>query len=601
MHLLLSEDWRPNWGAVCCDFDLVLTLHCFSSLNICFISFLCEMSTPHARVAGIDLPSPSPLLKILITPQFNDNEEAIGLYISLTICTSPLEKDSTVICFSPFLNIVPNINDVRMSDEIGELPILAGSESSSQRWLAGRKTSGDIHITYRVSPSSSDEFRSGGPIVGLHTDQGGLLGSGFTMFPVIALADDYEHIVKWDLRNAPHGTRAIPTYGEGVQALGAAGSATMLQRSVYMVGLIRSDPSVPEAGTMSDWYGFYWFGELPKNISVIRDMHYDFFLRVAEFFGDTPSSSYCHRSFIRNTGSQKSFGGISFGQSHIFNYDNQINKAEDYDLVRRMSYEMSDIWLGPAPGQDIDWLYEGIKNCLSVYMPFRNKFRTGDYFQATINMLLMRYYTSPLINLPHEELLKLVLTNQYARELLGARAWVFVVGMDIKARSMSDLTRPIEDLGMKPLAIKKAAGDPHGIDVWMNLLRPLMGEEISQRYEHFLSGSTILLNTQPFFGAETHHLKQVDMEILDFGLDRESFADERVRGLKKGSRAEESDLREGDKIIQSSYEWRCIDHLEEVMDVVVEREGVEVEIRYWPRTFEKTKSWQFVTKEEEAD
>jgi hypothetical protein len=137
-----------------------------------------------------------------------------------------------------------------------------------------------------------------------------------------------------------------------------------------MVGPIHSNPPAPIPESISDYYGYYWFGELPPNIEVIKDMHHAFFLKIRDFFEETPSASNPYRSFVRNTGSRKTFGGTSFTRSHIFDYDDQIAEAEDYDLVRRLAYEMAHNWLGPPVTDGIDWLYEGIKNALSVYFPF---------------------------------------------------------------------------------------------------------------------------------------------------------------------------------------------------------------------------------------
>jgi len=114
-----------------------------------------------------------------------------------------------------------------------------------------------------------------------------------------------------------------------------------------------------------------------------------------------------------------------------------------------------------------------------------------------------------------------------------------------------------------------------------------------------LSGKVILMDVRLFSGAGTHVLKQIDMEVLDFGMDRESFEVGVVKGLKTGSRAEQAGLKEGDVIVKSSYVWRCVDHFKETMKVVVEREGLEIEIEYWPRSFELAKSWQMIKLDEE--
>jgi hypothetical protein len=121
-------------------------------------------------------------------------------------------------------------------------------------------------------------------------------------------------------------------------------------------------------------------------------------------------------------------------------------------------------------------------------------------------MLCTRYYTNPLINLPHDELLKLVPINEYAKELLLARAWAFVVATVIRGRGMSKLIRPIEDLAIKPLSKKRANGEAHGIEEWIKLLQPLLGDEAGERYEEMLSGKVILIDVR-LFGAKTHTLK----------------------------------------------------------------------------------------------
>jgi hypothetical protein len=324
--------------------------------------------------------------------------------------------------------------------------------------------------------------------------------------------------VEWDLSNAPEGTRAVWTFGEGPEPVVKVGPASILNDSVYMVGKIQSNPT-PLPRSISD-HGYYWFGDLLPNINVIKDIHRQFFLNVSEFFDDPPSESKPYRSFVRNNGKARRMGGTSFKRSHIFDYDDQIPQATDYDLVRHLSHEMVHNWLGPSVTENkIDWLFEGINNALSVYFPFRFKFRTPHYFKSTISMLLTKYYTNPLINLSHAALLKLVPTDYYARQLLGARAWVFVVKADVGARYLSDMHRPVEDLAMKPLAKKKANGEPHGVEEFLDLLQPLMGDKPRDMYEEMSKGSVMLLPPGKFFGPKTHRLIPIDQEVLDFGID----------------------------------------------------------------------------------
>jgi len=543
-----------------------------------------------------------PDLKVLITPQFNETFQANGLVVVLSIQSPPLEQFATIVTFPSTPNTINLEHAVQTFDESGDFPIVVNAEvsGSGPTWVVGRRTAGTIKLTYCVS-LPCDAVKPHISAVGLYCDQGGLLGSGSAFIPVPPTDTLYRNVVEWDLSEAPDGSRAMWTFGEGPAPVEKIGPAKILSNSVFMVGPIHSNPPTPLQGSISDYYGYYWFGDLPPNIKVIKDIHHAFFLKICAFFQDQPSAINPYRSFVLYLGSAKGFGASNFHRSQIFGYDDQIGEAEDYDLVRRIAYEMAHNWLGPtAPDSGIDWLYDGIKNCLSIYFPFRNGFRTGHYFQSTVSMLCTRYYTNPYVSLPHDELLKLVSKDAYATEMLIARAWAFVLGTDLRGRRLSELKRPIEDLAIIPMSKKRTKGEPYGIEVWLELLRPLMGDEAKQRYDDMLAGHVILFPTD-LFGAKTHHLKQVDMEVLDFGMDRESFEERIVKGLKRGSRAEEAGLKEGDKIVKSSYLWKCVDDYTAKMKVVVKREGPpeEIKIEYWPRSFEKAKGWQMLKVGEE--
>ncbi|KAL5314730.1 hypothetical protein ACEPPN_017376 [Leptodophora sp. 'Broadleaf-Isolate-01'] len=567
----------------------------------------------------------TPTLKVLITPQFDENGLAISLLISLTIDSPLLVKDSKLVTFPATFAGVCTEHELKASDESGELPLVfedpkESDQSLERSWVTLRNTFGDVEIRYEVSTSSKDQFKTGGPVLGLHREQGGLMGSGFAIIPVLPPKETYRNIVEWDLEQAPKGTRAVWTYGEGPHPVERVGPVSILRDSVYMVGRIQSNPL---ATTTTGNYGYYWFGSLPSNIELIKDMHRAFFANAKRFFeidshnkedfdhpffASVPKGNCkylaeppLHRSFVRNTGNTKSFGGTSFGQSYIFNYDDQIDKVYKFDLIRWMTYEMTHIWLGPSVEEGIDWLYEGIKECLTFYMPFRNE-GPGKYFQSTVTMLCTRYYTSPLINLPFEDVMKLADTDAYAREHVRARAWAFVFGVDLRVRQIAEeklgKTRPIVDAPLVSLASNKPHGKVLGIKQWIKLLQPLMGNEIQRRYKEFCKGTTILL-PETLYGTKAHYLKQVDEAILDFCINRESFTKGVMRGLRVGTRAEIGNLRNGEKILWSSHEWRCVDNGDATMEVVVERNGAPKRLKYLPRAFEVTKSWEMRTREKQ--
>ena len=544
--------------------------------------------------------SQEPILKLRITPEFVNHPDPYlrSLHILLAIESPQVSRGNAVIAGVLNSTALEPL-ELQATDDNGFLPVAleSSSEAVGTKWVTDRDTSGDVKISYTVNPTLN--YKPAYEETSFYPDASrkGLLGSGLSFVHIPQGNKTYRNLVEWDLSNAPKGTRAVWTFGEGPEPVGKVGPASILNDSVYMVGKIQSNPTLPS--NVADHYGYYWFGDLPPNINVSKDIHHKFFLNASEFFDDPPSQNNPYRSFVRNNGKNKVMGGTSFKRSHIFDYDNQISQATDYDLVRHLSHELVHNWLGPSITENkIDWLFEGINNALSVYFPFRFKFRTPHYFMSTINMLLTKYYTSPLINLIHAELLKLVPIDFYARQLLGARAWVFVVGTDVGARDLSDMKRPVEDLAMKPLAKKKANGDPHGIEEFLVLLQPLMGDKARDIYEEMTKGSVILLPPEKFFGPKTHRLMPIDQEVLDFGMDIESFGKEVVKGLKSGGRADEAGLMEGDVIISSSHLQPCVDNFELEMEVIIHRDGEDKTVRYWPRSFEKAKSWSFMKLDE---
>jgi hypothetical protein len=51
-------------------------------------------------------------------------------------------------------------------------------------------------------------------------------------------------------------------------------------------------------------------------------------------------------------------------------------------------------------------------------------------------------------------------------------------------------------------------------------------------------------------------------------------------------------LREDDKILWTSYLWQSAQSFDRNMEITVERGDDTIEFQYWPRAFEKARSWQ---------
>jgi hypothetical protein len=82
----------------------------------------------------------------------------------------------------------------------------------------------------------------------LSPDHGGLIGFGISLLPALYADTVYQNIAEWDLSQAPEGTRAVWTFGEGPIPVVKVGPASILSESVYMVGQIHSKPPAPVPG-----------------------------------------------------------------------------------------------------------------------------------------------------------------------------------------------------------------------------------------------------------------------------------------------------------------------------------------------------------------
>ncbi|CZT46902.1 uncharacterized protein RSE6_07410 [Rhynchosporium secalis] len=610
-----------------------------------------------------------PKLNVLVEPRFDENGHAISLHISLTFDCRGLRRDSTLLTSPASLLEMGDGIQLHASDESGELLIILDDlkesrQSLQKQWLTTRETFGSVKVHYEVRPSQEDEFKYGRPVIGLHKEPGGLLGSGFAILPILPAGNAYTNTVEWKLTGAPNGTRAVWTYGEGPEPVARVGPVSVLRNSVFMVGQIQSNPRVAvesstanveegHEGSTSDTYGYYWFGLLPPKIAIMKNIHYACFTNAQKMFGpdDDSVQDFKHaffvnvpeadrvcivdplpyRSFIRNTRTTKAFGGTSFAHSHIFDYDDQIDKVNDFDVVRQVAYEMAQIWFGLPALEGYDWFFEGIMNCLSIYIPVRHLELRNDYYisrfcgkprfalfadintirgyqcylplltawctDSTVNMLCTRYYTSPLIKVPFKDVLKMTSTDALAREHMSARAWAFVFGVDMRARILAKhelkTAYPVERIAMLALANHKARDDAHTIKYWMKLLTPVMGKELKQRYVDFCDGVPIVL-PEGLIGFNSQ-LRSFKDNVLDFGMNRESFSAGVVKGLQVGSRAWVAKLENGDKILWSSHEWRCVDSSDEkyaYMVLDIERDGKLRKIKYLPRSFDEVDSWE---------
>ena len=305
--------------------------------------------------------------KITITPHF-DAEGAHHLSIQQILSNPSCAAHQPLFLFETKLGNVPahpfTENMIEAYDQAGHLQIYFTSKSDSldQEWRVNRNTAGDVTLQFTVHPRKVDITTPIGPRVDMRRDQGGLCSGGRWFLPRPAVGREYRNIVGWDLAQAPEGTRAVWSYGEGPGPVIKDGKPDVVSNSFFMVGPVNSYPG---AGGSSG-ANIYWFGELPGNLRRLNQYNLLLFPKLAGFFQREDAS---YRVFIRKV--IRGFGGSSCLESYMLEYDGMGWKETDEDLVSPFSHEMiySFSLMNPdTDGYDNGWYIEGEPNILCLWI-----------------------------------------------------------------------------------------------------------------------------------------------------------------------------------------------------------------------------------------
>lgn len=315
-----------------------------------------------------------PFLKLTLTPNFSIlSGAADSLSATLTLQNPRVVTGGVLFVFDQIAgrDVSPSVHSAESglaaSDDDGDLVLRVVQVDGSARHLyATRHTAGDVILKLHVIPLIGCETRAAGVQPGLRMDQGGLMGVGrsFLPRPPDICTTRHRNVVEWDLSDAPAGTRAIWSFGEGPGPIVKDGPASVLLDSVYMVGPVQSHPPEPVVDPGASFCGTYWFGELPPNLDALKDFSSKMFPRMSAHFMDVTGS---YRLFLRKV--QGCLAGLTCAGSSVVDYAEDTKTETDWDLVRLLNHHMVRSWIGLDPeddGFDNDWFSRGMFNILYI-------------------------------------------------------------------------------------------------------------------------------------------------------------------------------------------------------------------------------------------
>lgn len=550
----------------------------------------------------------APKLSLILTPKASQDGAITGLSFSLTIHNWRYKAGDFLCTYERRDNVHPSSRlqhflqgtPATVRDDEGTVPFNLVGDGPVKDVHVTREVLGDLVFASKVR--ALDAHETSDEDTALRCDQGGIVGSGAYFLPRFRADQDFDISVAWDLETCSETTRAVCSFGEGPQPVQITGKGDTLLTCAFAAGPLRSFPEAPpQQGNPGGFGGTYWFGELPDNLSAVKDYATKIFPAMSEHFLDQEGS---YRAFMRRV--PKGFKGNVLRSSSIIDYDEDTISEHDWDLVRLLNKTMVSTWVQMQAEDDArenDWFSQGLSYLFTVYLPFRFKQRGPDYFRATVNAFLSAYYTNPLVSKSLLELNSLdPRQDWYVRSAKATRGFVYMLKMDTYLRRAAkargeDVERPIDEL-VRKLCLQRQNGGQIQRKDWIAGIEYWLGPADAERHfrEMLEDGGKLneLSDMVSSFGG-TYGPQPVEQEGLEFGFDKRSLEEGVgvVSGVVEGSRAAQAGLLDGDQVVWFLRPEACEIHSDAKFRMTVERGGERVDIEYVPRCKERRiRCWQ---------
>jgi predicted metalloprotease with PDZ domain len=141
-----------------------------------------------------------------------------------------------------------------------------------------------------------------------------------------------------------------------------------------------------------------------------------------------------------------------------------------------------------------------------------------------------------------------------------------------------DILRPMDELIVE-LSQRQRADEKIVIGDWLKSLYPLLSEEVALAYySALLIGKTVDLDDMTGSFGASHAPKQVDQEMLSFGVDCDSLGKGVISGVVEGSTADIAGLKDKDKVLTYSKFVSCIEDVTRQLKIRIERDERQMEV-----------------------
>ncbi|OPB45350.1 trypsin-like serine typically contains c-terminal pdz domain protein [Trichoderma guizhouense] len=506
---------------------------------------------------------------------------------------SPLDESHY---FRTIIGDVENtFGNIEAYDDLGPLTISVEYELFENpflAWKTDRPVQGDLRIQYDVVPFLQDVVSSCLEAqIDARIDNGFIgIASSFIPIPAVKESAAVDVTIEWDLSSSPKEFRSLSSFGEG-NIFQRATSIKELSECVFMIGKVSSyipTPSLDEDATRGGLRGIHWIGALPNNLEAMKEFTSNMVPRLCAFFKD---ESATRQIFIRKV--PRGLRATQFTSEILIDYDDDSKDENDWDLVRLFNSSLIATWAHLDPEDDgtpNDWFTQGVSHIYTIYLPFRFGQRPPDYFRATLNGYLSSYFTNPFVSYPMD---KIPLDSWYGKAAIAMRSCIYMIRMDCFTRRASvarnaGVLRPIDEI-VADISSRRRRGERIQLKDWLKYLGDWIGEEAAkQHFNEMRSGEIMDLEDMK---TAFDGIYPDEQRVLDMGFDQSSLTEEIVSGVVEHSEAAKAGLMNADEILWHSRAEYCGTHYEDKFRLIVNRQGKQTNIEFWPRSNSVVKSW----------
>jgi hypothetical protein len=530
-------------------------------------------------LGGAAEPPGAPALEVVLRPHVTGSGDS---YIDVRMTLrSPDVAAGQILVHMPLKIVgIPTArydgNAISASDAQGPLALTAEDEPPTPQWIyrdwkISRATAGDVVLTYRAPPRHVTAATNNGPLFDLREEAGGFVGAGIGILALPTREGPWRIDLKWDLSEAPAGSRGVWSLGEGDVTVTVP--AETLGYSYYMVGPLNSIPARDDGK-----FGLYWLGEPPFDVSALGQRIRALYTTMASFFHDSDSS---YRVFMRQNPFEGT-GGTGLARSFMFGYNPPAKPTVDA-LQGLLAHEIAHNW--PAmQGEHADtaWYSEGTAEYYSLLLSSRAGLLSPGQFLSSINEKARAYYQNPYLTLTNPQAAKLFWTDPAAQTVPYGRGFIYLQLTDGAIRAKSGGKRSLDDVVLE-LYRRKVQDQPYGIPQWLDLVgREIGAREARRAYDDMVAGTVEAPDTHRF--APCFKVVRQSTRKFDLGFARSSLNDDRiVRDLIAGSAAARAGLQNGDTVVTVSGMLEATKDESKPINLTFRQAGVERSISYLPR------------------